>query len=118
MAIYDYQGVHYDIDTTDPDEARAKIQAHLGKPVAPEKTAGDRLKEFGHAATSLVDTGINAATGTQLLIVLNKKLQVLKIIWVVPWELLIVLLTKMKPVAVSWALLVKECKQLHNQLAV
>ena len=64
MAIYDYQGVHYDIDTTDPDEARAKIQAHLGKPVAPEKTAGDRLKEFGHAATSLVDTGINAATGT------------------------------------------------------
>lgn len=31
MPFYDYQGKVYDIDTTDPDEARAKIQAYLNR---------------------------------------------------------------------------------------
>ena len=59
MPIYDYKGVQYDIETTDPEEAKRKILAHIG----PEKGAADYAKDFGKSAASLADTALNAVTG-------------------------------------------------------
>ena len=60
MPIYEYQGQHYDVATTDPAEAKRKIIASL----PPEKGAMDYVRDFGKSTASLADTGINAVTGT------------------------------------------------------
>lgn len=39
MAIYEYQGLSYDIATDDPEEAKSKILAHLGTAETPEPAA-------------------------------------------------------------------------------
>ena len=39
MPIYEYEGVHYDIDTNDHDAARKQILAHLGKSEGPKQVA-------------------------------------------------------------------------------
>lgn len=59
MPIYEYNGVHYDIDTADPAIAKKKILDNL----PPPKGATDYAKDFGKSAASLADTGINMATG-------------------------------------------------------
>jgi len=56
MPIYEYQGKHYDIETTDPAEAKAKILAALPKP---ETTA----ESLGRSTASLADTALNTAGG-------------------------------------------------------
>jgi len=60
MPIYEYQGQHYDVETTDPEEAKRKILATLPAP----RTAGDRVADFGKSTASLADTALNAVTGT------------------------------------------------------
>lgn len=59
MPIYEYKGVHYDIDTADPAIAKKKILDNL----PPPKGVTDYAKDFGKSAASLADTGINMATG-------------------------------------------------------
>ena len=56
MPIYEYNGVHYDIDTTDPVAAKQKILASL----PPPKTATDYAKDFGKSAASLGDMILGA----------------------------------------------------------
>ena len=56
MPIYEYNGVHYDIDTTDPVIAKQKILASL----PPPKTATDYAKDFGKSAASLGDLILGA----------------------------------------------------------
>ena len=51
MPIYEYNGVHYDIDTTDPTIAKQKILASQ----QPPKSATDYAKDFGKSAASLAD---------------------------------------------------------------
>jgi hypothetical protein len=38
MPVYEYQGQFFDLEDTDPNAARAKIQAHLGQKQEPAKT--------------------------------------------------------------------------------
>lgn len=59
MPIYEYNGVHYDIDTTDPAVAKQKILASQ----QPPKTATDYVKEFGQSAASLADQPANMVGG-------------------------------------------------------
>lgn len=54
-------------DGASQDEIVQKAQSIYKKPEAakaPEKTAGDYVKDFGKATASLADTGLNAVTGT------------------------------------------------------
>jgi len=44
MPFYEYQGKTYDIETTDPDEARAKIQAYLNRQPS-EQTPAERTQD-------------------------------------------------------------------------
>ena len=65
MPVYEYQGLHYDLETTDPAEAKAKILNHLGvKP--PEagipETIGANLA--GGAGSTLVGAAAAAADYT------------------------------------------------------
>jgi len=57
MPIYEYQGQHYDIDTTDSAEAKRKILMSQ----QPEETA---TQTFGRSAASLADSALNTVTGT------------------------------------------------------
>ena len=59
MPIYEYNGVHYDIDTTDPVLAKQKILASQ----QPPKTAVDYAKELGQSAASLIDQPANMLGG-------------------------------------------------------
>jgi hypothetical protein len=45
MTYYDYNGIYYDIDTTDPTVAKQKIQAHLG-----ETSKQSLVEEFANKA--------------------------------------------------------------------
>ena len=58
MPIYEYQGKTYDIATDDPEEARRKIKGYL------DINEPGKTREFGRAAASLADVGLNAVTGT------------------------------------------------------
>lgn len=65
MPVYEYQGLHYDLETTDPAEAKAKILNHLGvKP--PEagipETIGANL--VGGLGSTLAGAGAAAADYT------------------------------------------------------
>lgn len=63
MPIYEYEGVTYDIETTNHEEAKAKILAHLGKS-QPQKPALDTpaINEFGN---EIVDRGKAALGGLE-----------------------------------------------------
>lgn len=47
MPIYEYQGLSYDIAETDPQKAKAKILAHLGKSTEEPSPILDTLKQAG-----------------------------------------------------------------------
>jgi len=51
MPIYEYQGQHYDIDITDPAEAKRKI-------LMSQQPAESALQTFGRSAASLADTAL------------------------------------------------------------
>ena len=57
MPVYEYQGQHYDIDTTDAEAAKRKILLSL----EPAETTAETV---GGLAASVADTGLNLATGT------------------------------------------------------
>jgi len=54
MPFYDYQGKTYDIETTDPDEARAKIQAYLNA----QPSEGTPAEQATNTAIGQVATGV------------------------------------------------------------
>lgn len=60
MPFYDYQGKTYDIETDDPDEARAKIQAYLNAQPS-EGTAAEQATNtaIGQVATGVAQDSIN-----------------------------------------------------------
>ena len=69
MPIYEYQGQHYDIDTTDHAEAKRKILAHLGTSSTPEptqeKSTTSRLENMAlQAQSGLSKTANILAAGT------------------------------------------------------
>lgn len=61
MPIYEYQGQQYDIETTDPQEAKSKILKHLGTSSIEEPVAEpSQAKTFGK---SFVESIVPSATG-------------------------------------------------------
>jgi hypothetical protein len=54
MPFYDYQGKTYDIETDDPDQARAKIQAYLNA----QPSEGTPEQRLGDVATGQFATGV------------------------------------------------------------
>lgn len=66
MPVYEYEGQHYDIDTTDQAEAKNKILAHLGKSVGPVKAAED-APDFTRGVGNIVPQLQNVASGAKAL---------------------------------------------------
>ena len=66
MPVYEYEGQHYDIDTTDQAEAKNKILAHLGKSVGPVMAAED-APDFTRGISNIVPQLQNVASSAKAL---------------------------------------------------
>ena len=66
MPIYEYEGVHYDIDTNDHDAARKQILAHLGKSEGPKQVAEDAA-DFTRGLANIVPQWQNVTASAKAL---------------------------------------------------
>ena len=66
MPVYEYEGQHYDIDTTDQAEAKKKILAHLGQSEGAKQVAPDAA-DFTRGLANIVPQWENVASSAKAL---------------------------------------------------
>ena len=64
MPVYEYEGQHYDIDTTDQAEAKKKILAHLGQSEGAKQVAPDAA-DFTRGLANIVPQWENVASSAK-----------------------------------------------------